>query len=166
VADMLIKDANHPLAPGASKAARDMLDTHGNPLAKGPDAETTRHAIALLARVGTDEDFDFFLEQIARAKTRESPQYQDYLLAAQGEKLRAKRALAVARLYIDDTTPLKGAADKTWRVCDVAATLVGAVAEDDFGVKPGAIPEVKEAGVERARMYLKAKEPPSTRAAE
>jgi len=43
---------------------------------------------------------------------------------------------------------------------------VGAVAEDDFGVKPGAIPEVKEAGVERARKYLKAKEPPATRAAE
>ncbi|HVT81053.1 MAG TPA: hypothetical protein VHM90_10385 [Phycisphaerae bacterium] len=166
VADLLIKDPAHPLAGSAGTAAREILDTKSNPLAKTVDPDTLRHAIALLIRVGGDEDFDFFLEQITRAKTRESPQYQQYLLAAAAEKLRASRAMAIARLCIDDTTPVEGSSDKSWRVCDLAATLVGIAADDDFGVKPGAIPEVKQAGVERARKYLKAKEPPSTRAVE
>ncbi len=160
VADLLVTDSSGPFAARAMMAAHDILDGNSKSFAHAADPETTRHAVALLLRVGSDDDFAFFLDQISRAKTESSPRYQQYLLDASGEpSISAPRCLAIARLCIDDATPLTGAdAPKSWRICDLAARLVGRTAADDFGVTPDAMIEVRDAGVERARKYLKSKE--------
>lgn len=159
VAEILVKDSNNPLAGPAAIAARDLLDSKTR-LSTEVTPETEQSAIALLLRIGSDQHFDFFLEQIKQAKAAASPKYQQYLLAVQSQPgLPASRLLGVARLYIDDATLLTPpGSDKPWRVCDAATTLVGRVADDDFGVKPGAMKELIDVGVERAKRYLKSKE--------
>jgi hypothetical protein len=160
VADLLVKDLTSPFAERAAAAAREILDSKSKPYAQDVNPEAARHAVALLLRVGSDDDFAFFLDQIRRAKTGESPLYKQYLQAAGAdESLSARRTLAIARLYIDDETPLAPLPEgKSWRVCDAAARMVGKVAGDDFGVKPAAMQELRDAGVARARKYLKSKE--------
>ena len=150
VTQYIVRDAQHPVIPAAVKAAREQISLEYSRKAFG----TFRAACELIRDYGSEEDFEFLLAQIAKAKEEDFQKFRAFWSAC--VYVKNPRLIRIYELFIDDRGDY---GKRGWRLCDSAATGLQHLTGEDFGAASGLSVSERDKVVEKAKVWLAANLP-------